>query len=645
MTVHSWVVVVSKPWKYSIFILIVLVIALSVNIFSMNDNDTLIYREIVSTGEPEKSIKRYTLNALHSPLVIDSNLDFETNGWAGEGTEGSPYCMEDIEIMNDSVVVSISNTDAFFIIRDCNFTFTGVVGSCIAFSNVQNGVIENCTIVSSYIGIEMDTSQSCAVIDCRIGPCGGFGIHLYESSHIQVSQNEIMDIAFKDTGSYDSGIFLHSTDDSIISENIVSNAPHDIVLASSDRIEVLSNDISHPTMYDAIVTVFTNDCIIRGNVISASSRGMSLNHDYSCLIENNTITVYNDRGIGVRYGHDFVVRNNNVSGSLFGYDFQGLDNFIITDNIAHHSHFGLSISDFFTSSKIFNNTAYDCDFGFFTQGSIPGASFVGCTAYNNDRGFYIQSAAECGFYNNIAYENNVGFELAHEGFFELIGNAVFNNSLYGISIWDTCSNNTICRNFIFSNRVLDNGFNNTWDNGVDQGNYWDDYSGIGYYDIPGTAGSQDRYPGIYPDSYPMPMVLDAATVTYEYNTTGNTITWQVLSIGIPDYYEVYQEDILISKEDWDGMDIVYPVDGLDIGWYNFTLIVYDWLGNSDMCSGAINVTESTGSEITTITTTPTSTTIINGTLPDLAVIAMMVTTAAGAAILVVAIVIIVKHRP
>jgi len=641
--------VLKREWIFAILILIVLLLIGPANNFRMDHiEDSVISEE--KDYKHEGLTKQYSASADHSPLIIESNCDFETNGWSGEGTEGSPYSMEGIEIVNESVVVSISNTDAYFIISDSNLTFTGTKGNCVAFDNVTNGIVENCTIVSSFKGIEMNESQSCEVTDNRIGPCSGYGIHLYQSSYIQVKHNEIADIANSGAILYDACIYVEDTDDSVISQNEVSNAPHLIYMASCERVELLSNLFSNPTMYDALVTVSTYACVIKGNVITSSDRGINMNHDSSCLVENNTVTIedVNGRGLGIRYGHDFVVRYNNMSGFLFAYDFQGLSNFTVIGNIAHHSHFGMGFSDRFIDSEVSNNTAYACDFGFFVQGSIPNAKLIGCTAYNNDRGFYIQSASDCGFYGCVAYENNIGFELAHSGQFELVGNLVYDNSVYGISLWGTCTNNTLYRNSIFNNGVNDDGANNTWDNGVDQGNYWDDYSGVGYYDVPGSAGSQDRYPGIYPSSYPMPMMLDAQTVTYEYNSAGNSMTWQVLSVGTPEYYEVYKEDVLIASKFWDGMDVVYSVDSLDVGLHNFTLIVYDLFGNSDISFGIVNVyTNSTVTTTTTTTTTSTTTitTTTNGTVFDSSLITMIISISSSSVIIVVVILVIVKQRP
>ena len=63
--------------------------------------------------------------------------------------------------------------------------------------------------------------------------------------------------------------------------------------------------------------------------------------------------------------------------------------------------------------------------------------------------------------------------------------------IYGDSMGNQIYYNQI---YVGLESVKDNGFSNTWDNGVSYGNWWSDYGGTGTYTIPGTAGSVDNYP-------------------------------------------------------------------------------------------------------------------------------------------------------
>ncbi|MHA1882760.1 MAG: ABC transporter substrate-binding protein [Candidatus Thorarchaeota archaeon] len=69
-------------------------------------------------------------------------------------------------------------------------------------------------------------------------------------------------------------------------------------------------------------------------------------------------------------------------------------------------------------------------------------------------------------------------------------------------------------------------------------------------------------------------------ITYTLGATGNSITW-VVTCSSSSHYEVYQNDTLLTTNDWDGSDIIVNVDGLDVGSYKYELIVFDELGNSE----------------------------------------------------------------
>ena len=119
----------------------------------------------------------------------------------------------------------------------------------------------------------------------------------------------------------------------------------------------------------------------------------------------------------------------------------------------------------------------------------------GCNVTNNENGMYFNESN-----SNTVYENNM-----------------IENYKHGIRLLDVlCNNNTFVGNEMYSNEnARDDGSDNHWDNGIDRGNIWGDYSGSGFYYIPGSAGSIDHYPN---------------------TTTNHTSTipedWTILIVGI-----------------------------------------------------------------------------------------------------------------
>jgi hypothetical protein len=85
-------------------------------------------------------------------------------------------------------------------------------------------------------------------------------------------------------------------------------------------------------------------------------------------------------------------------------------------------------------------------------------------------------------------ENNTGFGVAIPAFFE--HRWTQENSIHH----NTFANN----NNEGKKEALDDGVNNVWDNGINAGNYWSDWWGIGSYKINGLAKSKDYFPLRHP---------------------------------------------------------------------------------------------------------------------------------------------------
>lgn len=73
----------------------------------------------------------------------------------------------------------------------------------------------------------------------------------------------------------------------------------------------------------------------------------------------------------------------------------------------------------------------------------------------------------------------------------------------------------------------------------------------------------------------MPPTIDhPADVSYRVGTTGHTITWHPYS-SYPSSYEIRKDGNVIQSGQWIGAAIPFNVDGLQVGTYVFTCIVYD----------------------------------------------------------------------
>lgn len=95
-----------------------------------------------------------------------------------------------------------------------------------------------------------------------------------------------------------------------------------------------------------------------------------------------------------------------------------------------------------------------------------------------------------------------------------------------------------------------------------------------------------------------PSINTHLDIEYELGSSGNIIHW----IATDDYYDIYEiwnSTHLLDSRIWtSGISIDYNIDGLELGIYNFTIIVRDSWGNMNVDTVIVNVVDTTIPEIT-----------------------------------------------
>ncbi|MBS3795976.1 MAG: hypothetical protein KGY80_13815 [Candidatus Thorarchaeota archaeon] len=95
-----------------------------------------------------------------------------------------------------------------------------------------------------------------------------------------------------------------------------------------------------------------------------------------------------------------------------------------------------------------------------------------------------------------------------------------------------------------------------------------------------------------------PTIDEPADVEYELGATGNSITWNPTDPN-PDSYEIYRNGSLIESGSWNGSSIIEYIDDLGVARYNYTIIVFDTLGNSATDTVFVTVVSTASTEPTT----------------------------------------------
>ncbi|MFQ5978853.1 MAG: right-handed parallel beta-helix repeat-containing protein [Candidatus Heimdallarchaeota archaeon] len=220
--------------------------------------------------------------------------------------------------------------------------------------------------------------------------------------------------------------------------------------------------------------------------------------------------------------------------------------------------------------------------------NTEGAQIINCTISQNYVGLYLESSSSS--------------TVSH--------NTIMNSTEHGIYLNDQTGSCVLWFNVLMANtggNAYDANGTNQWDNGT-HGNWWNDYTGVDAdangigeqsYAIPGGSGAEDRLPLIQPPGveFTPPTIFGPQDLTYEAGTLDHKISWYP-DDDHPANYVIYQNNSHETGGEWNGSSIILPVDGLAIGVYNFTLIVYDEAGNWASDTVLITVVDTTPPTVT-----------------------------------------------
>ncbi len=327
-------------------------------------------------------------------------------------------------------------------------------------------------------------------------------IEIINKNYISVEDFEIRNLITSDGNKFPAGIWVRGSSSHIkIKNNIIHNIIHNNADAGAHGLAFYGTSSSQPM----------NDLLIEGNEI------------YSCVLAWSESLVLNGNV------EDFIVKNNvvhdndNIAFDFIGFEgtcsneeFDQARNGYVADNIAYNidsrsnpAYDGEGSADGFYvdggKNILFErNLAYNCNIGFelasehfnkATSGIVIRDNFI---ANNNAMGISIGGydsqrgkTINCSIINNTIYHNrNSGFDWGAEiniGYY-CSGNRYENNIVVSTSTNPIISlENTTCDNFIFSHNLYFSDGNPTW--------VWENHY---YYDFASyVAGSSNDEGSLY----------------------------------------------------------------------------------------------------------------------------------------------------
>ncbi len=320
---------------------------------------------------PRNDSTRVPSFTAHGAITITGDGDFTTQGWPGDGSPMSPYIIESLEIVTDGTCISISNTDAHFIIRNCTLSSPIIgVGTGIYLSHVDNGTIENCTISSLDTGIESYYTNDCIFSNNTLKGCGSYGIYLYSGLNCTVNDNRVFNL-----DGY--GFFLVSLRYSLVEHNNISNCKEmGFALASSLNASIVNNEIEESGRFGLYLTnslncTFTNNTLENGGFGVGGDTEPYWFHNFS----ENTVN-------GKSFGYFFNTNNTEIDGGLYGQVFL-IDCFNVSLNSGVFFNASVGVSLFFCinctiSNAVISENLYGINLLQSEHTTLVGNSLIDC---------------------------------------------------------------------------------------------------------------------------------------------------------------------------------------------------------------------------------------------------------------------------
>ncbi len=590
----------------------------------------------------------------HDPITITSNADFVSQGFSGSGTAEEPFVISGYNITTTETCISIQDTDAYFVIRDCLLTggSSGHGISGIRLHNVTHGETRNNTISQKEYGVYLSySSNNNAVVNNTISD-SDYGVLLFYGSRNNVMVNNTI------LGNL-VGVYLYRSFDNTLSSNIMVNNG---VLISGNAVEYWRHNITTDNLvngkqlgyfwnctgvvidgaqYGQVILANCTGMAVEDGVFSNASAGFLLGYSSYCSLTNNTLSG-NYYGVHHIFSSNNTLMNNTISGNYDGvYLYYSSNNTIVNNTILENSDCGVYLWAVSEGNLFYLNViAYNAYENAHDSGTDNHWNSTGMGNYWSDYNgigvYYVTGPTGPIDYHPFMYPPDTAPPIIDHP-----ADISYEEGTTGNFIFWTPSDTHPFHYVIYRNGT--EVASDSWDwifiginiDGLSVGVY--NYT-IVVYDTSGNYANDTVFVTVIETIEPT--IDHPADMDYEEGTTGHSITW-TSSDEHPSHYVVYRNGTQVVSESWDGSSITVNVDGLGVGVYNYTIVVYDTSGNCASDTVFVIVPPQTTTSTTTTTTSTTTTTLDEPGTFDYATIIIIVS---AGAVLIIIIIIILKKR-
>ena len=287
-------------------------------------------------------------------------------------------------------------------------------------------------------------------------------------------------------------------------ETIDGNAFGQLLLVSCNEITIsggnfhdISSDRVHDIYYDtgeasAITLVNCTACNLANINFHNNTSGITLQDSSQCDITGGSGYYNSWRAISLSYSDDIDIANVEIRNSPIGIDVDRSNDCSISNCQIRNSPIGIDVSWSY-NLRISNCQIRDNEEGVVLRIAMN-CTLSHNTIFQNTDGIYMEDSDGSEIWSNTVYLNHRGVLLNSTSDCLITQNNIYNNTGVGIALDSSANRNEIYNNTFAYNtpNAICGGSSNHWDNQVDTGNWWSDYSGEGAYII--DENDQDNFP-------------------------------------------------------------------------------------------------------------------------------------------------------
>ena len=313
------------------------------------------------------------------PITIYGNSELASQaslkGWTGDGSAENPYMIANLTIevsWMGGTAISITETSLFV-------------------------TIKNCTITTSYQGIDIYRSSNMTIV--------GNTIHgqTMDGDDIRLSSSNNNTIINNNCSGY-LGIELSSSNNNTVSNNNCSgNSEYGVSLYSSSFNDIIDNNCSGNGFGIRSFESSSNNDFLNNTCSDNDQDGIWLEDSSRSTLSNNTCNGNKFHGILLEYSSNSTLINNSCSDSFVGIRLSHTDNSTSSNNTGSNDYYGIFI-EYSSNGTTINNTYRDSAGDAILLDTSSDSLVSNNTCTGGDLGIIMSSSNRCTVSNNTCMD-------------------------------------------------------------------------------------------------------------------------------------------------------------------------------------------------------------------------------------------------